>query len=51
MSIEIYPIHVGFDCCYVIKDKGVIMIDGGAPKKTPDFIKGLKNISIDPKEI
>jgi hydroxyacylglutathione hydrolase len=51
MSAEIYPIHVGFDCCYVIKDKGIIMIDGGAPKKTPYFVKGLKDISINPEEI
>ncbi|MEN8194509.1 MAG: MBL fold metallo-hydrolase [Bacteroidota bacterium] len=51
MSVKIFPINVGFDCCYVIKDEGVIMIDGGAPRKAPEFIKGLKNISIDPNEI
>ena len=51
MSVEIFPIHVGFDCCYVIKDKGVIMIDGGATGCVDDFTKGLEKISIDPKEI
>ena len=51
MSAEIFPIHVGFDCCYIVKDKGVIMIDGGATGRVDDFIKGMDEISIDPKEI
>jgi len=51
MSTEIFPIHVGFDCCYVIRDKGVIMIDGGATGKVADFSKGMEKISIDPKEV
>jgi hydroxyacylglutathione hydrolase len=51
MSVEIYPVHVGFDCCYIIKDHGVIMIDGGATGKKDAFVNGLKKLSIDPKEI
>ncbi len=51
MSAEIFPIHVGFDCCYVIRDKGVVMIDGGATNRVADFIKGMERISIDPEEI
>jgi hypothetical protein len=34
MSIAIYPIRLGLNHCYVIKDKGAIMIDGGLPKET-----------------
>lgn len=51
MGINIYPIPLGFDCSYVIKDRGLIMIDGGAPKKAKDFIKGLEKVSIKPEEV
>ena len=33
MSVNIYPVPLGFDHCYIIQDKGTIMIDGGAPKE------------------
>ncbi|MFC1887124.1 MBL fold metallo-hydrolase [Thermodesulfobacteriota bacterium] len=51
MSVDIYPIQVGFDGCYLIKDKGVIMIDGGYPKKLNHFQKGIQNIPIEANEI
>ena len=51
MGIKIYPIRLGFDCCYIIQDKGIILIDGGAPKKAKDFMKALERISIKPEEI
>jgi len=37
LSINIYSIPLGFDHCYLIQDKGVIMIDGGSPKKAEAF--------------
>ncbi len=49
MEINIFPIPLGFDCCYIIKDQGVIMIDGGAPKKSKYFIKGIKKLAIKPE--
>lgn len=51
MSVEIFPIHVGFDCCYIVRDKGVVMVDGGETGKVNDFIKGMKKISIDPRDV
>lgn len=51
MGINIYPIPLGFDSCYIIQDKGVIMIDSGAPKKVKDFIKGIERVSIKPEEV
>ncbi len=51
MEINIFPIPLGFDCCYIIKDQGVIMIDGGAPKKSKYFIKGIKKLAIKPEDI
>jgi glyoxylase-like metal-dependent hydrolase (beta-lactamase superfamily II) len=51
MDIKIYPISLGFDTCYIIQDKGIIMIDGGAPAKAKNFMKALERISIKPEEI
>ena len=51
MGVNIYPITLGFDSCYILKDKGIIMIDSGAPKKAKEFMKGLEKASIKPEEI
>lgn len=51
MSVGIYPITLGFDHCYIIRDKGAIMIDGGAPKKLKEFTKAIEEISIKPEDI
>jgi len=51
MGIGIHPIRLGTDHCYVIKDKGVIMIDGGTPKKGKKFIRSIEKASIKREEI
>ena len=51
MSVNIYPIPLGFDHCYVIQDEGAIMIDGGAPNKGKEFAKAMEKISIKPTDI
>ena len=49
MNIQI--IKVGIDNCYIIKQEGTILIDGGMPGKFDQFSKGLIKSGIDPKEI
>jgi len=51
MNVNIYSITLGFDHCYIIRDKGIIMLDGGAPNKANEFAKALKKISIKPEDI
>ena len=51
MSIDINKIPLGTDNCYVIKEEGTIMIDSGTPKKGKRFVKRLKKLSINPKDI
>jgi len=51
MGASIYPIQLGFDCCYIIQDKRTIMIDGGAPGKIKAFLKGIKKLSIKPEQV
>jgi glyoxylase-like metal-dependent hydrolase (beta-lactamase superfamily II) len=51
MGASIYTIPLGFDNTYVVKDKGVIMIDSGEPKKGKTFLKDLEKAAINPDEI
>lgn len=51
MDIQIIPIQLGFDTCYIIKSEGAIVIDGGAPKKFKNFEKALKKNAIKPEDI
>jgi len=51
MNMNIYAIPLGVGRTYIIQGQGVIMIDGGAPKKAKAFIKGINQIGIKPKDI
>ena len=42
---------MGVAQCFVIQDKGVIMIDAGAPKKIKYFIKSVEQAGIKPNDI
>ena len=33
MAVEIIPIKLGFDQCYVLKSDGIIAVDAGAPNR------------------
>jgi len=51
MPAKIIDIESGINTCYVIKDKGAIMVDSGPPKMKATFLKRMKDFSVDPKEI
>jgi hydroxyacylglutathione hydrolase len=51
MSVRIYPIRLGMDDCYVIQDRGTIMVDGGFPGSARAFSKAIKEFSIEPMDI
>ena len=51
MSIRIHSAPLGMNHCYVIQDKGTIMVDGGFPGATRAFKKTLANLSIKPTDI
>ncbi|MHC9538099.1 MAG: MBL fold metallo-hydrolase [Vulcanimicrobiota bacterium] len=48
---EIISIPLFGDNCYVLRDRGVVMIDCGMAGAFNDFLKGLKNASIKPAEV
>lgn len=49
--MQIHTIKVGVDNCYLIKDDGLILIDGGSPNAFDDFSKGIQKAGVNPKEI
>jgi glyoxylase-like metal-dependent hydrolase (beta-lactamase superfamily II) len=51
MKVEIFPIGLGFDTCYVLRAGGVIAVDAGAPKKGKSFLRGLERASIRPEDV
>ncbi len=51
MGLNIYPIKLGFDHCYIIRGEKTVMIDGGSPKQVKQFEKGLARLSVKPEEI
>lgn len=51
MPAKIIDIESGINTCYVIKEKGTIMVDGGPPKMKATFLKRMKDAAVDPDEI
>jgi glyoxylase-like metal-dependent hydrolase (beta-lactamase superfamily II) len=51
MSVRIYPIPLGLGQCYIVQDEGVIMIDGGTPKRVDNFVKAVEELPLEPEEI
>jgi len=51
MKVNIHPILLGFDHCYIIQCEKVIMIDGGTPKQGKGFMKALERLSLKPEDI
>ena len=49
--MNIYTLRMGITRCYIIQDKGIILVDCGPPNKSGSFIKGMQKVSIDPKAV
>lgn len=51
MTVDIRPITLGLNTCYIVKGEGTIMLDGGMPNKVNEFLNALKRISLEPEDI
>ncbi len=51
MDQNVFTLPFGVNNCYVIQQKGMIMIDGAPPGKKKDFFRELGKFSIDPEAI
>ena len=51
METQIHRLSLGSANCYLIRDEGTILVDGGMPNKGKRFVKELNDLSIEPKDI
>lgn len=51
MELTIHSIALGITNCYIIRHKGMILIDSGVPKKAGSFKKALDKLDISADEI
>ncbi len=51
MSTTIYGLPLGVGNTYILRDRGTVVIDGGAPKKGKVFLKGLAKAGVKPDEV
>jgi len=51
MSGKIISIQSGINTFYVIKERGIIMVDGGSPNAAGKFLNSMQKSSINPKEM
>jgi len=51
MSSQIFTIKIGINRCYLVKDKGAILIDAGGPNRIGAFQKSFERLPIHPDEI
>lgn len=48
---EIHKLSLGICNCYLIKEDRLILVDAGSPNQGKNFLKQLKQLSIEPKDI
>ncbi len=48
---EIISIPLGADNCYILRDRGVVVVDCGMAGAFSQFVNGLKSASIEPAEV
>jgi hydroxyacylglutathione hydrolase len=51
VTVKIHTIPLGLDQCYIVRDKGTVMIDGGSPGKINKFKGALNRFSLVPKDV
>lgn len=51
MNFSFHRIPVGIDTCCLLKGERMVLVDGGAPYGLNSFVRGIKQLNIDPKRI
>ncbi|MCK5135587.1 MAG: MBL fold metallo-hydrolase [Bacteroidales bacterium] len=51
MALQIIPFQSSMNTCYLIKDKGAVLIDGAWPNEAKSFSKFLEKHQIKPEEV
>ena len=51
MRTEIHRLPGAITSCYLIKERGLILVDAGPPQKAEQLLKSLRPLSVDPRDI
>jgi len=51
MPAYIHLVQLGLCNCYLVRDKGIILVDAGMQSLQPKFVQRLEALSIDPQDI
>ena len=51
MNFSFHRIPLGIDNCFLLRGERTIFIDGGAPGGLNSFVKHMKQLNVDPKQI
>jgi hydroxyacylglutathione hydrolase len=51
MATAVFPIPLGFDCAYLLKERGVFLVDAGVPGQGGRFKRALDDLRIRPGDI
>ena len=51
MRTEIHRLPGAITGCYLIKERGLILVDAGPPQKAEQLLKSLRPLSVDPRDI
>jgi len=49
--MDIYRINAGITSCYLIRDRGIVLVDAGVPGRVKKFKKKFKEFNIEPEEV
>jgi glyoxylase-like metal-dependent hydrolase (beta-lactamase superfamily II) len=51
MKVNVYPIVLGVNRCYVIRDRESIIVDAGGPGQAQGFMKALAALPLEPEQV
>ena len=51
MSFSFHRIPVGIDNCFLLHGERTILVDGGAPGGLNSFVRHMKQLNVEPKQI
>ncbi len=51
MSVEVRCLPGAITSCYLIQERGLVLVDAGPPQKGEHILKRLRALSVDPKDI
>jgi hydroxyacylglutathione hydrolase len=51
VGVRIDAIRLGFDTCYLLRDRGTIMVDAGVPGMGPRFGRCLDRLGVPPRQV